>query len=437
MIDLKPPNEKESEITNVLMRVRESSRALMNVSWLRPLARAPAAAAKEMVGRVERVTTAPARAIPAALASIPPILLSFFLLVLAPSFAVTLYFALFASDQFSVESRFAVRSVEVESAQSEGASGGVASSVGFSFTATGQNAYIVTSYIRSRAIVDDISQELNLREIFRRPEADFWARLERNASIDELTDYWLSMVDTYVDSLSGVVTVRLRAFRRDDALALGRAVVKTSEALVNRISDRARRDATTMAEKEVRRAFASVQVALADLHNFRDTAGIIDPGQTMGEIGKLLIPLMSERIKIESELFVATREMSADAPTVRLLQGKLEAMEAHIKELKAKITSDTGATGRTVAGSLAKFEELEIQRQLAERFYALAQADLDRAQLRANRQNVYLSVFVLPSLPEESRFPRRIAFSILTFVALAVVWAIIVMIIASVEDHRL
>ena len=216
-----------------------------------------------------------------------------------------------------------------------------------------------------------MSAKLNLREIFRRPEADFWARLRRDASIDELTQYWLSMVDTYVDSLSGVVTVRLRAFRRDDALALGRAVVETSEALVNRISERARRDATAMAEKEVRRAFESVQKSLAELHEFRDKAGIIDPGQAMGEIGKLLLPLLTEKEKLESELFVATREMSEDAPTVQVLRKKLEAAEAHIKELKAKVTSEPGGAGQTVAASIAKFEELEIQRQLAERFYAL------------------------------------------------------------------
>ncbi|MGB8293881.1 MAG: capsule biosynthesis protein, partial [Polyangia bacterium] len=125
------------------------------------------------------------------------------------------------------------------------------------------------------------------------------------------------------------------------------------------------------------------------------------------------------------------------APTVQVLKKKLEAAEAHIKELKARITSEPGGAGQTVAASIAKFEELEIQRQLAERFYALAQADLDRAQQRATRQNIYLSVFVPPSLPEESRYPRRFAFSLLTFVALTVIWAIVVMVFASVEDHRL
>ena len=129
--------------------------------------------------------------------------------------------------------------------------------------------------------------------------------------------------------------------------------------------------------------------------------------------------------------------MSGDAPTVHVLRERLDAVEAHIKELKAKVTSGSGGPGQTVTASIAKFEELEIQRQMAERFYALAQADLDRAQLRANRQNVYLSVFVPPSLPEESRYPRRIAYSFLVFVALTVLWSIVVMIVASVEDHRL
>ena len=74
---------------------------------------------------------------------------------------------------------------------------------------------------------------------------------------------------------------------------------------------------------------------------------------------------------------------------------------------------------------------------LAERFYMLAQADLDRAQLRASRQNVYLSVFVPPALPEDSHFPKRWAFSILFFIALAVFWSIGAMVLASIDDHRL
>ncbi len=99
----------------------EPQRALAVVNWLRPLARAPAMV-REIAGVVERVASVPARAIPAPLTKMPPVLLSFVLLVLAPAFAVTLYFAFIASNQYSVETRFAVRSIEVEP-QTSGSSG--------------------------------------------------------------------------------------------------------------------------------------------------------------------------------------------------------------------------------------------------------------------------------------------------------------------------
>jgi capsular polysaccharide transport system permease protein len=422
------------------LRASESS---LPVAAARTTALSPASD-QGLVGEVESKVERPVRAILRGLTlpnvKVSPLLASFVACVLVPAFAATIYFALFASNQYAAEARFAVRTVNADGGDapkdegSSGSSGG--SSVNFSFTASGQNAYVVTSYIRSRAIVDDVNAKLNLREIFRRPEADFWARLKRDASIDDLSEYWGSMVSTYIDAPSGIVTLQVRAFRRDDALALGKAVVEASEMLVNRISERARRDAMEMSEKEVRRAYEGTQASLSELRRFRDSAGIIDPTQAAGEIGKLLAPLMADKIRLESDLFVASRDLDDSAPTIRALKSRLETTEKQINELKSKLTRTDGA-GRTVASALVKFEELELQRRFTEKLYSLAQADLDRARLRADRQSVYLTVFVPPSLPEESRYPRRIAFPILIFLGLAVVWAIVAMIFASVEDHRL
>lgn len=375
-----------------------------------------------------------------------PLLASFIGCVVVPAFAATVYFAFMASDQPAAEARFAVHQVEMDSSdsdQTDGPSNNTpagntmnAPTAGLSFSITGQNAYIVTSYIKSRAIVDDLNAKMNLRDIFRRPEADFWARLKRNATVDELTDYWNSMVTTYIDAPSGIVALRVRAFRPDDAVAIAKAVLDLSEALVNRISDRARRDEMAVSEREVRRSYETIQAALVALHRFQDSSGIINPVQAGTEIGKLLVPLISEKIRLESDLFVATRDLADSAPTVQALKNRIDSVERQIAELKGRLTGSDGGKP-TIAASLAKFEELDLQRQFAEKMYTLAQADLDRARARAARQSVYLTVFVPPSLPEESRYPKRVAFPILIFLGLAIVWSVGVMTIASVEDHRL
>ncbi|TWT12887.1 capsule biosynthesis protein [Reyranella sp. CPCC 100927] len=371
----------------------------------------------------------------------PLVLVSFIACVVLPALAAQIYFIFIASDQYVAEAHAVVRSAEQESAvqsamAKSGSSGaGANSTSALSMSTLGPNAYVVTNYIRSRAVVDDLAKTMDLRAIFRRPEADFWARLKSDAKVEDLVDYWKDMVTTYVDGPSGIVTVKIRAFRPDDALALTRAVLQLSEQLVNEMSDRARQDAMRFAEREVERADGRVRTALTDLRRYRDDEGLIDPIKTADETGKLLLQLLAEKIRLESDLFVASRSLTRNAPSIQNMTARLEITDVQIAQLKEKMTGQSSEI-RNIAAKLSKFEELEVQRQFSERLFTMAQDGLERARMSAERQAVYLTVFVPPSLPEDSLYPRRVAFSILAPLALFVVWSIVALIWASVEDHR-
>jgi capsular polysaccharide transport system permease protein len=145
--------------------------------------------------------------------------------------------------------------------------------------------------------------------------------------------------------------------------------------------------------------------------------------------------LMAEKIRLESDLFVVSRSLSRTAPSLQNLVARIEIIDVQITKLKEKLTGDAPEV-RNVAAKLARFEELEVQRQFAERLYAMAQDGLERARMTAERQNVYLTIFVKPFLPEEASFPRRVAYSILIPIALMILWSIVALTWASVEDHR-
>lgn len=364
----------------------------------------------------------------------------FLLLVLAPSLGIWAYLAFFASDQYVAETRFAVRMAQFDfrmtdrqRPQATGAQTGspLASALP---SLAGQEAYVVANYVRSQAIFADLPAGLDLRAIYTRPEADFWARLKSGASLEELTQYWRSVVTTRVESTSGIVGVTVSAFRPDDALAVAEAIVAASERLANRLSERVRADSMGRAEEEVRRSEAQVRAVLQEMRAYRDREGLIDPGKQAAALSSLLLQSMGERIRLQGEYFSLSRGLTPNAPTVTILKTRLDAVDAEIERLKAQLTGSSDQ--RTIASAIAGFEELEIKRQFAERLYQMAQNALERARQKVEWQNVYLSVFVPPNLPQSALYPERIRLSLLFPLIFLILWGIGELASATIRDHR-
>ena len=367
------------------------------------------------------------------------VLISLILVVLLPILVAGTYLFFIASDQYAAEARFAVKTV---SSGSSGSSENGKSETSLSTIMTsggslgGQEADIVANYIQSRAIIDDIARNLDVRAIFRRPEADFYAKLSADASAEDLTLYWKKMVSVYIESTSGIVTVEARAFRRDDALALTKAIVRSSETLVNDLSSNVRADAVKHAEDEIRRSEADVRFALAELTVFRNAQGLIDPVKSAEQSGKLLLQLMGDKIQTEAQLFVSQRTTGANAPGSAATRARLDSIDAHIATLQQQLAGDK-TTKDNLAATISRFEELDLKRQFAERMYGFARDGMDRARLIAERQSVYLAVFVPPSLPQDYSYPLRFSDFALIAVAAIVAWSCGATIWASVLDHRL
>lgn len=367
---------------------------------------------------------------------------SFILCVIIPILASIVYFAWIAADQFSVEFRFAIRtalSEKLNNPLAEAAKSGLGGSgnnknSGSIPQLADQDAYVVAHYLRSRGAITEISKTLDLPAMFQRSDADFWARLKSKPSAEEFEEYWRTMVKTAVDGPSGIVSVTIRAFRPEDARQIAQAMVHASEKLVNEMSARARADAVRNSEAEVRRSEKQVREALAALRSFRDQQGMIDPQSAANSTAKLLIAAMADRIKLQNELNFVTQVTSANAPAITALRTRLEAVDDQIVKLRSEMTSRNGEA-KTVSTAIVKFEELELQRIFAEKMLLIAQSALERARIKAEQKQLYVSVFVPPLMPEEARYPERIAMPLIIAIVLLVLWGILALTVATVEDH--
>jgi capsular polysaccharide transport system permease protein len=356
--------------------------------------------------------------------------LSFAVVVVLPMALAAVYYFLVAADQYVAEFRFAVRSAEPTRSEF----GGLLRSDVASAPAAA-DSYIVVQYIRSRAMVDDLAGTLDLRDIFSRPGADWPARLHLPVSVEELVAYWKGQVDAFFDPTNGTVVVRVSAFTRGDALDLAQAILAASEALVNQLSARARRDALRGAATEVDAAERRLSTALRRLREFRDKEGLIDPNKAADAREALVDRLRDALVSARTERSTLRQYLQDDAPSLKLLEARIEALEEQQRAVESGVTGAARARPPVLSGVMGRYEELESERHFAENAYQHALEALDQSRLNADRQHVYIADFVPPRLPEEALYPRRALALAIVFLVSFAVWAIGGLTVRSVRDH--
>jgi capsular polysaccharide transport system permease protein len=361
----------------------------------------------------------------------PPFaLLSFLVMVALPVALAGAYLFFVAADQYVAEFRFALRSAEPEPRDPTAF---LQETPAPSLTLL--NSFIVAQYLASRAVVDDLTATLDLRAMFSRSEADWLARLDLPVSVEELVKYWKRQVDAFFDVTNGTIVVRARAFTREDALNLAEGILAASERLVNQLSVRARRDTLHNAKEEVGRAEKRLKSALARLRDFRDREGIIDPRKTADATNALAGRVRDELVRADTELSTLKHYMREDAPSVKMLEARIQSLEAQRRSVESEVTDTEKTRSEALSRVMGAYEQLEAERTFAENAYQHALQALDRSRMNADRQQIYLATFVRPTLPEKALYPRRVLSLTLVFIVAFVVWAIGGLMFRSVRDH--
>jgi capsular polysaccharide transport system permease protein len=106
------------------------------------------------------------------------------------------------------------------------------------------------------------------------------------------------------------------------------------------------------------------------------------------------------------------------------MRSRVDVIGEQITSLEQLLTSRDATEQGTISGKITRFDELELEQQIAEKQYTLAAAALERAHVNAEGKQVYLATFVQPVLPQNSTYPKRVLFSLLGIAAAALLYAI-------------
>lgn len=358
----------------------------------------------------------------------------FVFMVAVPDLVVSIYFGLIASDQYVSEAKFTVSSAVIPKMD------GMGSVTGVPPILIVQDTQVVTNYIESRAMVEQLDRMVGLRDAYSSQSIDWWARFRKNKSIEKFTRYWDKMSSTAITMPSGIVTLTVRAFSPEDAKRVADAVVTLSENLINDLNERMRRDTVLASERDMQRAAQELGRARMQMEFERNAEGLINVDVTNKALTDLVSDLQGDLLKAEQEYQTQIRYVTADAPQMRVLSSRITAMKSQLQEMQAHLTSQTEQSASAVAekalsGKMTKFAELDLEERIAETRYAASAAAVEAARMMSERRMLYLHEVVAPAVPEESKYPMRWLNVGMTFLASLIGWGATVAAMAFVRNH--
>lgn len=353
----------------------------------------------------------------------------FLVVVVIPTLVAAVYYLVIASPRYVSEARFIVRAQAKETPSSLGMA-----LQGVGLASAQSDAFAVHEYMKSRDALVELQKRYDIRQLMTGPGADPFSRLPKpweGGSQEEFYKGFQKFVVVGYDSTNGMSTLRVEAFRPEDARNIANGLLEGGERLANRLNIRASQTAVAEAERALADAESQLAETQARLTVFRNQERFIDPKNVAEASSKLLGGLMLS----EAELSTERAQIAASAPAspqLPMIDDRLRAVRALITAEQAKIAGFSNS----LAPKIGEYEALAGARELAQRNVATTAIALNSARQDARRQQLYLERVVSPNLPDKAAQPKRLLAILAVFATAMLFYGVGWLIWAGVREHQ-
>jgi capsular polysaccharide transport system permease protein len=331
------------------------------------------------------------------------------LFIVLPTVVSVVYFGFIAADRYVSEARFTLvkpaspmRSIGASLSFEEGTKG-----------LGGDDSFVIRDYLQSRDALAVLLAKAGLRDILAKADRDplyafpgMWSE-PRN---EDIYKHLQSLLSVDYDSSAGITTVRVQAFDPVDAKRIADVLLDSSEALVNRLNERARGDAIVVAQADVDRARSDALAREDDLTSFRNKWSVVDPTALSQTVLGTIAALSLRLVEASAQLDVTVRSQPR-SPQIAPMQARVRALQNQIERERSRLAG----SDMSFAPRIAEYERLLLQRDFAAKSFVSALGILEAVKLDAERQQTYLARVVLPQVADKPAYPHRILWPAMTF----------------------
>jgi capsular polysaccharide transport system permease protein len=350
-------------------------------------------------------------------------------IIIVPLVSAAVYLMFFAADRYVAESIIAVR----ENGDTAMGMDGLTAILGSSAPSSRRDELMLEAHILSIDMLQQLDRKLDLRSSFSASRTDIVYRLDRDASQEEFLEYFRDRVEVIFEDDSGLLRVRTQGFAPAAAHALNRELITLSENFINDSSHRLAREQMAFAEAELKKAREAMNTARDKVFAFQTEHGVLDPlAQAQANTG-VTVELQATLARQEAELKGLLSYLNSNTHQVQALRSQIAATRAQLEAESRRGTSGEGGALNMMAGA---YQQLLAEFQYAQDSYKLALTAVESARVESTRKLKSLVLVQSPVQPESPLYPRRLYTLIALFMATSLLYGIVRLIVATIEDHQ-
>ncbi len=210
------------------------------------------------------------------------------------------------------------------------------------------------------------------------------------------------------DKTTGISTLSVSAFDPSATQRIVKRLMVSGEALANSLTKRMRESLVSSANSEAEDARRRAYEAQNKITAWRNREAQVDPTKYAVAIIEVIARLSLELVQIKAQIS-ETQALSPNNPTIASQMTRIRALEAQIASERKALAGGTAS----LAPKIVEFEQLQLERQFAEKLFAAAVASQESARNEAQKQQIYVEWIAEPHLPDYPYRPLRF-FSVLS-----------------------
>ena len=343
---------------------------------------------------------------------------------------VIFYYTFIAADRYVSNVSLSVKSTDGSSPISLS---GIESLVGVASSST-EDIKLLQEYIKSFDMLQKLDEKINLRSLYEKQKLDLFFRIYSSTSKESYLKYYRDRIHILFDDTTGLLNVAVESFSPEDARIISAAILEESERFINEISHNIAREQLRFAQGELESAKQKYKDAKNELLAFQNEYGVFDPQSLAKTKAGFITEIELQISKKETELNTMRSYLNDNAPEIVALKAELRAHKEQLEKEKSKVASN--ASQDKLNDVVAQFEALYLNLSFAEDVYKTAITAVETTRIEIGRKAKQVVVIQSPYVPDSAAYPNKMYNIITIFVILTLIFGVVRLVRAIIDEHR-